>query len=74
MKPRELKSERAKHTHELGIELVKHQARLDGLRFELAQGKVKNIREIRSLRRTIAQLRTLIGEAGAPAPSAPEQA
>jgi len=71
MKLRDLKHERTKNAIELGAELVKSQARLDGLRFDLAQGKVRNIREIRALRRTIAQLRTLMGEASQSASATP---
>lgn len=63
MKSKDLKQERMKNAPELANELVKSQARLEELRFDLVQGKVKNIREIRSLRRTIAQLRSLMNEA-----------
>ncbi|MDO8470020.1 MAG: 50S ribosomal protein L29 [bacterium] len=73
MKLRDLKHERTKNVIELGAELVKSQVRLDGLRFDLVQGKVKNIREIRALRRMIAQLRTLMGEVAGIAPTVPGQ-
>ncbi len=45
---------------DLEKDLTKHQESLAKLRFDLMAGKVKNIREIRETRRTIAQIKTLL--------------
>lgn len=42
--------------------LIKRRARLRTLRFDLSSGKVKNVREIRSLRRDIARILTILEE------------
>jgi len=42
--------------------LIKRRARLRTLRFDLASAKVKNVREIRFLRRDIARILTILQE------------
>lgn len=42
--------------------LTDSKEKLRQLRFELASGKVKDVREIRQLRRDIAKILTLLGE------------
>lgn len=44
---------------ELEKEIREFRARLEALRFDLAAGKVKNIKEIKAVRKSIAQLLTL---------------
>lgn len=43
-------------------EIRELEARKETLQFDLAAGKVKNIREIRDVKRSIAQLKTLLSE------------
>lgn len=62
MKRKALQEHRTKQSAELVAELVKHEQRLESLRFELAAGKVKNIREVREVKASIAQLKTLLAE------------
>ncbi len=59
MKKKDLQLHREKPIAEVEKELHDARARLEALRFDLAAGKVKNIREIRSVKKTIAQLLTL---------------
>lgn len=47
---------------ELKKSLDQNQEKLRSLRFNLASGKVKNVREIRGTKKTIARLETLIKE------------
>lgn len=44
--------------------LEEKRARLSQLRFELASGKVKNVREIRNIKKDIARLNTFLAAAG----------
>ena len=60
MKKKEFKEIKNKPALELQKELETMRARLNDLRFDLSAGKVKNIREIRAVRRSIAQLLTVI--------------
>ncbi len=46
----------------LNLELKKLRNRLNNLRFGLAVGKVKNIKEIHNLKKSIARILTLIKE------------
>ncbi len=62
MKRQELKSLRNKSLGELRREFHDSRERLNILRFDLAMGKVDNAREIRSSRKSIAQLITIIKE------------
>jgi len=49
---------------ELQKDLVGFRERLRVLKFDLAAGKVKNIREIRAVKKSIAQVLTLIKQKG----------
>jgi large subunit ribosomal protein L29 len=50
---------REKSKEELRQMVEDHRRMLRQLRFDLAAGKVKNVKEIRELRKTIAQILTL---------------
>ncbi len=60
MKLKEFKNFKTKPLPELEKELKAREEKISQLRFDLAAGKVKNIREIRHLRKDIAQILTLI--------------
>ena len=60
MKKKVLQEHRNKSSIELKKELAINEERLNNLRFDLAAGKVKNIREIRHLKKNIAQILTLL--------------
>ncbi len=62
MKIKEFKNFRDKPLPELEKELQAREEKLAQLRFDLAAGKVKNIREIRHLKKDIAQILTLLSE------------
>jgi ribosomal protein L29 len=62
MKQKALQEYRAKQSRELIEELAKYEQRLESLRFELAAGKVKNIREVREVKASLAQFKTLLAE------------
>lgn len=47
---------------ELKKALEQNQEKLRSLRFDLASGKVKNVREIRETRKTVARVLTLLKE------------
>lgn len=53
---------RSKKTAELTKLLAELRKELQQMRFDLAAGRVKNIREIRSRRRTIAKIKTVLAE------------
>ena len=57
MKAIELKKKTNKDLNKL---LLKNKERLRSLRFDLASGRVKNVREIRNLKKDIARILTLI--------------
>jgi large subunit ribosomal protein L29 len=59
MKSNEL---RQKSPKELQKILMDSRERLRSLKFDLASGKVKNVREIRGLKKDIARLLTLLKE------------
>ena len=56
MKANEIKSKSEKELKEL---LVEKRERIRDLRFLLSQGKVKNIREIRKMKKDIAKILTI---------------
>jgi len=60
MKKKELKDFKAKPEAELRKNLNDQREKLENLSFDLAAGKVKNIREIRHLKKDIAQILTLL--------------
>ncbi len=62
MKKQELKKYREKPISELQKELAFLREKLLKLKFDLAAGKVKNIQEIRNVKKSIAQILTLINE------------
>ena len=51
---------RQKSKKELESMLLERRERLRNLRFDLASGKVKNVREIRELKKEIARILTLL--------------
>ena len=51
-----------KNKEELQRILTEDRERLRVLRFDLAAGKVKNVREIRKIRKDIARILTLLGD------------
>ena len=51
-----------KSKSELQKDLVDSKERVRSLRFDLASGKVKNVREIRTLKKDIARILTLLTE------------
>jgi len=59
MKRKEFQTKKEKPVAELEKEIREFRARLESLRFDLAAGKVKNIKEIKAVRKSIAQLLTL---------------
>ncbi len=62
MKKKELEKLRSKTKEEVMEDLQSHKERLWNLQVDLKSGKVKNVREIRQLRRTIAATHTLLKE------------
>ena len=61
MRKKEYQSFKNKPLIEVDKELQMHRERLSNLKFDLSLGKVKNIREIRKIKKSIAQLLTLKG-------------
>jgi len=59
MNPEEL---RKKTKEELQIMLQESREKLRTLRFDLTSGKVKNVREIRKIKKNIARILTLLKE------------
>ena len=51
---------RQKPKEELKKLLIDNKERLRSLKFDLASGKVKNVREIRSLKKDIARILTIL--------------
>ncbi|MAF79562.1 50S ribosomal protein L29 [bacterium] len=62
MKKKQLKEFKTKTKGEIKKELSEERKRLAGLRDDLAMGKVKNIREIRDIKKSIAQLLAVLTE------------
>ena len=59
MKIRELKEYRKKPLAEIEKTINEQKTKLASLSFDLFQGKVKNVKEIRALKKNIAQLFTI---------------
>jgi len=57
-----VKEWRERSAESLTTLLLESQERLRSLRFLAAQGKLKNVRELRTLRQDIARLETIIKE------------
>ena len=64
MKKRDFQQFKNKPIPELQKDLAENQERLRKLKFDLAQGKVKNIREIRDVKKNIARILGLINQYG----------
>ncbi len=62
MKKKELQNFKTKPESELQKDLKIQREKLENLSFDLAAGKVKNIREIRHLRKNIAQILTILSD------------
>ena len=60
MKQTEIKALRAKSLPELQAVSHENRERLRALRLDLAAGKVKNVREIRAVRKDIARIQTVV--------------
>jgi ribosomal protein L29 len=60
MKKKELALHKPKPPIEIEKELRTNREKLEGLKFDLAAGKVKNIREIRHIKKNIAQMLTIL--------------
>lgn len=60
MKRRDLKNYSGKNKSDLEKDVRGFREKLSALRFDLAAGKVKNIKEIRELKKSVAQLLTII--------------
>jgi len=62
MKAKDQQELKLKPLAELQKQLADNYERLRGLKFDLAQGKVKNIREIKETKKTIARILTVINK------------
>jgi len=60
MKKKNFQEIKNKPVAELQKEVVGYRERFRVLKFDLAAGKVKNIREIKEVKKTIAQILTII--------------
>ena len=64
MKARELKELRANNPQDLKVKLNDLKAELFNLRFQLATGQLENPMRIREVKKSIAQIKTIIREEG----------
>ena len=62
MKARELKELRTSNSQDLKVKLNDLKAELFNLRFELATGQLENPMRIREVKKSIAQIKTIIRE------------
>lgn len=62
MKRKDIEELKKKSDAEYRKMLKEQQARLRVLRFERARGKVKNVQEIRDIRRTVARIATFMNQ------------
>lgn len=62
MKKKEFGQLKSKNTTELQKQLQERRDQLWSLKVDLASGKVKNVREIRKLKRDIARILTLLNK------------
>lgn len=62
MKKKDLTTHKGKSNEDLTKEIRELESRKEALQFDLAAGKVKNIREIRDVKKSVAQLHTLLKE------------
>ncbi len=62
MKKKQLEGLKNKPLPELQKNLADYRERLRNLKFDLAKGKVKNIREIKEVKKNIARILTIINK------------
>ena len=62
MKSKEIQQLRGKTSEAMRDDINAYREKLRSLKFDLFNGKVKNVREIRETRKTIARLFTFINE------------
>jgi len=62
MKKKEIQQLKTKPLSELQKDLAEYREKLRKLKFDLAQGKVKNIREIKETKKMIARILTIINQ------------
>jgi ribosomal protein L29 len=62
MNKKDITARRGKSADDLVKEIRELESRKEALQFDLAAGKVKNIREIRDVKKSVAQLHTLLKE------------
>ena len=62
MKARELKELRTSNSQDLKVKLNDFKAELFNLRFQLATGQLENPMRIREVKKSIAQIKTIIRE------------
>lgn len=62
MKKQDFQQLKSRSRAEMQKELRESQTKLRDLKFDLAAGKVKNVSEIKKLKKVVAQLSTLITE------------
>jgi len=62
MKKKEIQQLKTKSLTELQKDLADYREKLRSLQFDLAQGKVKNIKEIKETKKIIARILTIINQ------------
>lgn len=62
MKKKQIQEIKNKSADELKKDLIDHRDKIRKLKFDLAQGKVKNSREIGEIKKTIARILTLLNK------------
>jgi large subunit ribosomal protein L29 len=62
MKKTEFQQFKNKSLPELRKDLADYREKLRGLKFDLAQGKVKNVKEIKKVKKAIAKILTIINQ------------
>jgi ribosomal protein L29 len=62
MKNKEIQQIKNKPLAELQKDLVSYREKLRKMKFDLSQGKVKNIKEIKGLKKMIARILTIINK------------
>ena len=62
MKARELKELKSSNPHDLAVKLGDLKAELFNLRFQLATGQLENPMRIREVKKSIAQIKTILRE------------
>ncbi|MEK7087066.1 MAG: 50S ribosomal protein L29 [Patescibacteria group bacterium] len=62
MKRKEFQEHKNKSISDLKKDLSANREKLVGLKFDLAAGKIKNISEIKQIKKSIAQILTIVRE------------